>query len=88
MKKWVLHYRLAFDEDGYPLMYVFENCKAFRRTVPLLQFSRTNPEDLDSDGEDHVADEVRYMLMMCPVTRRTAKVGVEISDDPLDLRKG
>ena len=83
-----VHYRLAFDEDGYPLMYVFENCKAFRRTVPLLQFSRTNPEDLDSDGEDHVADEVRYMLMMCPVTRRTAKVGVEISDDPLDLRKG
>ncbi len=62
-----LHRRLAFDENGYPLLYVFENCEAFRRTMPLLRFSSSNPEDLDSDGEDHVADEVRYLCMHCRV---------------------
>lgn len=62
-----VHYRLSFDENGYPLMYVFESCNAFRRTIPLLTYSSTNPEDLDTDGEDHVADEVRYLCMNCPI---------------------
>lgn len=80
-----VHYRLTFDEKGFPLLYVFENCAAFIRTFPLLQYSKLNPEDLDSEGEDHVADEVRYMCMMCPVTAR--KTGEEkiIYDNPLDL---
>lgn len=82
-----VHYRLAFDENGRPLMYVFDNCNAFRRTMPLLQFSNTNPEDLDSDGEDHVADEVRYLCMMCPVTERKTAAQSVIMDDPLDLYK-
>ena len=64
-----MHYRMAFDANGYPLMYVFENCEAFRRTIPLLCFSKTNPEDLDTDGEDHVADEVRYLCMSTQVVR-------------------
>ena len=80
-----VHYRLRFDENGYPLMYVFENCNAFRRTMPLLQFSRTNPEDLDSDGEDHVADETRYMCMFCPVTVQKIGTNRIIADNPLDL---
>jgi glycosyltransferase involved in cell wall biosynthesis len=58
---------VCFDENGVPMMYVFEGCEAFRRTMPLLQFSKTDPEDLDSDGEDHVADEVRYTCMMLPL---------------------
>lgn len=62
-----VHYRLSFDENGIPLMYVFENCQAFRRTIPILTYSGTCPEDVDTDGEDHVADEVRYMCMSCPI---------------------
>ena len=61
------HYRLAFDEEGYPRMYVFKNCKAFIRTIPLMMFSETNPEDLDTKLEDHVADEWRYFCMTRPV---------------------
>lgn len=48
-----IHYRLAFDENGYPMMYVFKNCKAFIRTMPLLMYDEHKPEDLDTDGEDH-----------------------------------
>jgi hypothetical protein len=80
-----VHYRLGFDANGLPLMYVFENCSAFRRTVPLLQFSKTNPEDLDSDGEDHVADEVRYLCMFCPVNPPQKAVQRETAANPLDL---
>ena len=64
-----MHYRMTFDANVYPLMYVFENCEAFRRTIPLLCFSKTNPEDLDTDGDDHVADEVRYLCMSKQVVR-------------------
>ncbi len=62
------HYRLQFDEQGYPRMYVFENCAAFLRTVPLMQFSKSCPEDLDTSMEDHVCDEWRYACMSRPVT--------------------
>ena len=62
-----VHYRLSFDENGRPMMYVFSNCKAFIRTMPILEYSATKPEDLDTDGEDHVADEVRYFCMSRPI---------------------
>lgn len=68
-----MHYRLAFDESGKPMMYVFRNCKDFIRTIPLLQYSETKPEDLDTDGEDHIADETRYFLMSRPISPVPAK---------------
>nr|DAW60910.1 MAG TPA: Large subunit terminase [Caudoviricetes sp.] len=69
-----LHYRLAFDENGYPQMYVFKNCRAFIRTLPLLQYDGSMGEDLDSDGEDHIADETRYFLMSRPIKPRLSDV--------------
>ena len=62
-----VHYRLQFDEAGYPRMYVFNTCKAFIRTMPLMMYAETRPEDLDTKLEDHCADEVRYMCMSRPV---------------------
>ena len=62
------HYRLQFDGQGYPRLYIFDTCVAFIRTVPALQFSKTLPEDLDTEQEDHVADEWRYACMSRPVT--------------------
>lgn len=48
-----VHYRLHFDDDGYAMMYVFNNCKTFIRTFPLMMYSSTKPEDLDTSLEDH-----------------------------------
>ena len=62
-----VHYRMTFDEAGIPMMYVFSTCRAFIRTIPALTYSETHIEDLDTDGEDHVADEVRYMCMARPI---------------------
>ena len=83
-----MHYRMSFDEEGYPQMYVFNTCRAFLRTVPLLLFSGTEVEDLDTHQEDHVADECRYFCMsrpIAPVRRETERLPAE---DPLDLHRG
>lgn len=62
-----VHYRLQFDENGIPMLYVFSGCKAFIRTIPLLMYDETRPEDIDTKQEDHVADEVRYLCMANPM---------------------
>ena len=81
-----MHYRFAFDENGYPMMYIFNNCKAFIRTIPLLLYDDTHVEDLDTDGEDHVADEARYMCMSRPIKPTRANKDIEASADPLNQR--
>ena len=62
-----VHYRFQFDENGYPGMYVFNTCKAAIRTIPLMTYSDSCPEDLDTRGEDHLPDEMRYMCMSRPI---------------------
>ena len=48
-----VHYRMQFDEEGIPMMYIFSNCKAFIRTIPLLMYDEHRPEDIDTKQEDH-----------------------------------
>lgn len=48
-----MHYRFQFDDNGYARIYVFDCCKAFIRTVPLLMYDAHHPEDLDTSMEDH-----------------------------------
>ena len=81
-----MHYRMAFDGEGYPMLYVFENCRAFIRTVPGLLYSGRAPEDVDTSQEDHVADESRYFCMMRPIAPRK-QAALEIADDPLNMRR-
>ena len=81
-----VHYRMTFDDGGIPMMYVFRTCRAFIRTMPSLTYSETHVEDLDTDGEDHVADEVRYMCMARPIKpvappERKAKPYNPLDDD-------
>ncbi len=78
-----VHYRFAFDDNGFPMMYVFSNCKAFIRTIPMLQYDEHKPEDLDTDGEDHVADEVRYFCMSRPIKPRMTPAPDEYKNNPM-----
>ena len=44
-----------------PGLFVFDTCRQFLRTVPLLPRDLDgDPEDVDTNAEDHIADEVRY----------------------------
>lgn len=82
-----VHYRLQFDLNGYPRMYVFNNCKAFIRTMPLMMYSETHPEDLDTKLEDHCPDEVRYMCMSRPIKPIVPEERKIILSDPLNQFK-
>lgn len=53
-------------QDGRPMLYFADCCEDTIRTIPALQHDETNPEDLDTDGEDHAADETRYAMMSRP----------------------
>ena len=43
--------------------FVFDTCKHIIRTLPNLQSSPKNSEDIDTDGEDHFWDVVRYATL-------------------------
>ena len=84
------HYRLAFDEKGVPMFYVFNTCEHFIRTIPALIYSETQVEDVDTKMEDHIYDEWRYMCMARPIAARKRMRPAEIldyknTDDPLNL---
>ena len=68
--KMQLHERLKFGEDGRPMLYVFETCRDFIRTIPALVYDKKKPEDIDTSGEDHIYDETRYFLMSRPIAPR------------------
>jgi hypothetical protein len=61
-----LRSRLRGDGDGNPMIFFFDHCRDTLRTLPMMQHSETNPEDLDTDSEDHAVDEVRYACMSRP----------------------
>lgn len=82
--KMQLHHRLSFDGDGRPMLYVFSSCRSFIRTVPSLIYDSVNVEDIDTDGEDHIYDECRYVLMERPITPPTVKKALPIGDSPLE----
>ena len=80
------HYRLAFDENGECMFQVFNTCKHFIRTIPMLVYSEKHPEDIDTDMEDHIYDECRYVLMERPIAPRVNVLQKIDYNDPLNLR--
>lgn len=54
--------------DNRPMVYLFATNRHLIRTLPLLQHDENDVEDLDTDAEDHAADEFRYALMSRPWT--------------------
>jgi hypothetical protein len=58
--------RFVGDDDGNPMIVCFSTCVDSIRTIPALQHDTDRPEDLDSDMEDHAADDWRYGCMSRP----------------------
>ena len=57
------------EDQSTTLLLFHESCTETIRTLPYLQHDDKNPEDLDSDAEDHAGDETRYACMSRPLTR-------------------
>ncbi len=86
--KMQLHNRLAFDEDGRAMLYVFSTCRQFIRTLPALVYSQTDVEDVDTDGEDHIYDETRYVAMERKIRPRVQRQPPRKAFDPLEIAQG
>jgi hypothetical protein len=77
--------RLRGDADGRPMIYFLDTCRDTIRTLPMMQHSEHNPEDLDTDSEDHAVDEVRYACMSRPF-RSTGFVTEHEDKNPFLIR--
>lgn len=55
----------------YPGLWVFDNCREWIRTVPILMRDEREVEDIDTNSEDHIADETRYV---CQTVRPPMKI--------------
>ncbi|TPM37042.1 phage terminase large subunit [Mesorhizobium sp. B2-3-2] len=62
----MMRQRLKGDADGRAMAFCFSTCRDSIRTIPILQHDEKRPEDLDTDMEDHAADEWRYAMMSRP----------------------
>lgn len=58
--------------DGRPLLYFLDACEDTIRTLPTLQHDDKDPEDVDTEAEDHAYDETRYACMSRPWIPRPA----------------
>ena len=61
--------RLVGDAEGNPMVVCFPSCVDSIRTIPVLQHDPDKPEDLDTEAEDHAADDWRYACMSRPWMR-------------------
>ena len=59
--------------DGRPMLYLFSTCVHTIRTLPALQHDGHRAEDVDTNGEDHAADALRYGCMSRPWVRDVPK---------------
>jgi hypothetical protein len=51
-----------------PKFYVFKDrCPNLCRVLPMLMGSKSDPDDIDTNQEDHPYDSVRYLIMDWPV---------------------
>ena len=46
-----------------PGLFIFNTCAQWIRTVPVLPRDGRDPDDVDTEAEDHAGDETRYRLM-------------------------
>lgn len=61
-----LDYRDPQGPRTDPMIFVLETCDDSIRTIPTLQHDEDKAEDLDTEGEDHAADDWRYAVMSRP----------------------
>ena len=51
----------SITKEG-PGLFIFNTCRHFIRTVPVLPRDKTKSDDVDTNAEDHIADETRYRV--------------------------
>jgi hypothetical protein len=62
-----IHRRLQVDEfTEEPRLVFFNTCKHTISQLPAIPLDKNNPEDVDTNAEDHLYDALRYGIMTRP----------------------
>ena len=62
-----IHRRLQVDEfTEEPRLVFFNNCTNTISQLPSIPLDKNNPEDVDTNAEDHLYDALRYGIMTRP----------------------
>ena len=81
------HLKVPYDDEGkvsgVPMLQVYSTCQHFIRTVPSLIVDDSDVEEIDTGGEDHVADEAAHVMMYRPVRGEVAAPAVR--RPPVDI---
>ena len=67
-----IHKRLLINEKE-PGLRIFKNCRNLIRTISTLPTDKKNPEDVDTNAEDHAYDALRYGCMSRPMHPKYAQ---------------
>lgn len=67
-----IHKRLLIN-DKEPGLRIFKNCRNLIRTISTLPTDKKNPEDVDTNAEDHAYDALRYGCMSRPMHPKYAQ---------------
>lgn len=65
-----VHELLQAAPDGRPWLTIDTSCTYLRRTLPGAMSEPANPDDLDTHGDDHGLDALRYGAMSRPFKTR------------------
>lgn len=58
-----------------PGLFVFSTCAMFIDLFPILPRDEDDQDDVDTDSEDHIGDEVRYMVLSIAPATDLTKMG-------------
>jgi hypothetical protein len=61
-------------ENDKPGLYVFNTCRDFIRTVPHINRDKNDPDDVNTEAEDHIADDVRYQVLSSDYTVQKLRI--------------
>lgn len=62
-----IHWRLKVDEDlEEPMLFFTSNCVNAIAQLPTIPLDKKNPEDVDTNSEDHIYDALRYGVSSRP----------------------
>jgi hypothetical protein len=82
-----LHRRLQVDEfTEEPRLVMFNTCTNLVAQLPSIPLDKRNPEDVDTNAEDHLYDALRYGIMTRPRSSlfdydpATSRSGFQASD--------
>lgn len=75
--------------DGLPWLVISPRCAVTARTIPALVRDKHDPDDVDTTGEDHPADMLRYGVMARPTpTKLRESVIITLDGTPASIMRG